>query len=296
MPAQPQRRGHTGLWILLTIAALGAGFAAGWVTVSLRGNPAAPSEAGGDSGPDGALDKVVALGRIEPKDDVLSVGVSVPDRIAQLKVQEGNHVEKGQLLAVLDSETLRELERKVAEAQLEEAKKRLQAITASGNAQIHVEEIRGEQIEEVEPLEIEAQKTKIDFLKAQEENAKRDYERYVAAGDTVADQDKEKQRLLRNQIHAELVAAECQYKKMSKGQELNRSLAKAQLESAKAELKRNQSAISLELLEQQIAQANERLKETQVRRPRAARSSASTFTKASWSAASPSCSWPTPRK
>src|SRR5262249_12377294 len=57
--------------------------------------------------------------------------------------------------------------------------------------------------------------------------------------------------------------------KLVKSGELNRTLADAQLQAAKAELKREQSAISLTLLDKQIEQANERLKETELRAPSA---------------------------
>jgi multidrug efflux pump subunit AcrA (membrane-fusion protein) len=234
MPAQPEKRGRSAFWgIVLTITII-IGLAGGGIAFYLHYYTRSTPETGGDREPGGALDKVVALGRIEPKDSILSLGVPTPDRIDRIAVTEGMHVKKGQLLAVLDSEIVREQERKVAMIQREQAEKRLQAITASGEAQIRVEEVRRDQIEQVEPLEIEAQDTKIKYLQAQEKNAQKDYERYLAAGDTIADQDKEKQRLLLNQIQTELIAAQCQHKKMLKSRELNRTLARAQLEAAHA--------------------------------------------------------------
>jgi HlyD family secretion protein len=269
MPPQPKKRGRATLWMLLLLAAAGIGFAAGWYGVHFYDHDNTPPEPAAALRSSGVLDKVVALGRIEPKDGVLSLGVPTPDRISYLKVSEGAEVAKGQVLAILDSAALRELERSLAVIQREQAEQRLKAVTASGKAQIRVEEARREQVEKVEPIEIKALESKITFLQAQEENAQKDYQRYLAAGDTIAQQDKEKQRLLRNQVRAELIAAQCQRDKLVKSGELNRSLADAQLEAAKAELTRGQSAISLELLDKQIEQANERLKETELRAPSA---------------------------
>ena len=268
MPAKTEKRGRTSFGLLLTLGALAVGFAAGGAAVYLYGKHTASADSGdGGEEPVGNLDKIVALGRIEPRDGVLSLGVPTPDRIARLNVSEGQHVKRGDLLAVLDSEVLRKRERKLAVIQRDQAEKRLRATTEAGQAQIRVEEARRDQMEQVEPVEVEAQDSKIKFLQAQEANAQKDYERYKAAGDTIAEQDREKQRLLLNQVHTELIAAQCQLRKILKSRDLNRTLAEAQLEAARAELRRGQSAISLELLAQQIAQADERIKETELSAP-----------------------------
>ena len=184
--------------------AVAVGFLLGGVAVYLYGNLGAKSESQGVAESSGVLDKVVALGRIEPRDGIRSLGVPTPDRIAEIKVKEGDRVVKDQELMVLDGEVMRELDRKLSALQRDQAAKRLNAITASGEAQIRVEQVRQEQIETVEPLEIEAQDSTIRFLQAREKNARKDCERYNAAGDTIAEQDKEKQRLLLDQIQAEL--------------------------------------------------------------------------------------------
>jgi HlyD family secretion protein len=269
MPPQPEKRGHAMLWATLLIVAAGIGFAAGWYGVHLYDRENAASGPPDVPEPSVVFDKVVALGRIEPKDGILSLGVGAPDRISQIKVREGSEVNKGQLLAVFDSAVLREMERSLAVIQRDQAEKRLDAVKASGEVQVRVEELRRDEVEQVEPIEIKSLESKIKFLQAQEENAQKDYERYLAAGDTIAQQDKEKQRLLRNQVQAELIAAQCQLQKMVKSRSLNRNLADAQLEAARAELQRGQTAISLDVLNKQIEQADERLKETQLRAPSA---------------------------
>jgi HlyD family secretion protein len=269
MPAQPRKSGRAVFWVALTVLALIAGFVLGGIAVYRYGIPNTPPETttGADLGRE--LDKVTALGRIQPKDGVLALGVPAPDRIRHIKVQEGDEVKKGELLAELDGQILREMERELAIIQRDQAEKRLKAVTDSGEAQVRVEEIRRDQIEQLEPLEIDAQKGKIKFLQSRRMNAQKDYERYLAAGDTVAEQDKEKQRLLLDQIETELSEAESQQRKLRESRQLDRKLAASQLEAARAELERARSAISLEVLSKQISQADERLKDTELRAPTA---------------------------
>jgi HlyD family secretion protein len=267
MPPPTENHGRAFHWLPLLFGALLVGFALGGAGVYyyFPNRAAPPPDAAAE--PTLALDKVVALGRIEPRDGILSLGVPTPDRLRRLKVSEGEHVAKRQTLAILDSEAMRELERKLALIQREQAEKRLKAVTASGDAQIRVEELRREQIEQLEPIEIKALRSKIDYLKAREKNAQQNYRRYVAAGDTIAEQDKEKQELAGQQVRTELIATQSQLEKLLKSSELNRHLAGAQLLAARAELKQSQSAISLDLLDMQVSQADERLKETQIHAP-----------------------------
>lgn len=268
MPAPHPKGGRAILWVPLLLAVLVLGFALGGACVYYYAHTHEPTPSpAGEPEPSAALDKVVALGRIEPKDGILSLGVPTPDRIREIKVTEGDLVKKGSPLAILDSEMMRDLERESAVLTRDQAARRLEAITQSGEAQIHVEEVRLEQIAELEPIEIKALESKIKLLQEQEKNAQLNYERYVAAGDTIADQDKEKQKLARQQIQAELVATKSQMEKLRKSSELNRSLARAQLQAARAELKQSQSTISLAMLDTQIRQAQERLKETQIHAP-----------------------------
>jgi len=70
---------------------------------------------------------ITALGRLEPKDGVLRVsGPSLPVVvIAELRVEEGDFVEEGQVLAVLDSHALRKAKLEEARAELDSAEREL---------------------------------------------------------------------------------------------------------------------------------------------------------------------------
>lgn len=268
MPAQTEKGSRAVLWIPLLLVASVLGFALGGFCVYfyVRGNDTPPPDRTAESST--ALGPVVALGRIEPRDGILSLGVPNPDRIREIEVEEDDLVVEGQTLAVLDSEAMRKLDIDIACIQRAQADKRRKAIEANGKAQIHVEEVRRDQIRQLEPIEMRALQSKIEFLKAQKENAEQNCKRYVAAGDTVADQDREKQELALRQVQTELTATECRKDKLHESTALNLKVANAQLEAARAELKQNLSAISLDLLDTQVQQARERLEETRILAPR----------------------------
>lgn len=269
MPPRSEKRGGASFWILLCILCLGLGTGMGVAGVryfSKNDQEPPPQET------PGPLDKpptVAGLGRIEPKDGIVSVGVPTPDRIASIKVHEGKVVKQGDVLAVLDSEVQRKQELELAEIQFKEARHRLDAVRASGEASIRVEELHSQQVEQLEPIELKSLEAKIKLLEQQQEQAKKDYDRYVSLrGDNiVSDQDREKQRLLLKQVETDLSAAELQRDKLKQTSKLNRMLAKAELEAAREKLKRGESEISLDLLKQQIEQAQQRLKDARVVAP-----------------------------
>jgi HlyD family secretion protein len=272
MPAASENGGRAILWGPLLVVAAVVGFGFGGASVYFYLHYYAGLDEMTDTSAESSeeIDKVVALGRIEPKDGVVPVGVPTPDRIRDIpnNVYEGATVKKDEVLTILDSEALRKLELDLAKLQLKQAEKRLDAIEKNGKAQIRVQELRGDQIKELEPLEREALESKIKFLKAEVENAKKNTERYANAGDTISKQDIEKQDLALQQVQAELEATQSQLRQLRKSNDLKRDMAKAQLLAAEAELKQTKSAIDLDLLNTHIDQAKERLKDTRLLAPR----------------------------
>lgn len=272
MPAPSEKGGRAISWGSL-LAAIIVGFALGGLCVhyyfgeqTARTTTDAATQKSSET-EKGGEQIVPALGRIEPMDGVLMLGVAAPDRILKMLVKEGQRVQSGDKLVDLEGETLRNLEEKSVEIQRQEAEKRRKAILASGNAQVHVEEARLQQAERLGKLEIEAQQSKMDYLRVQAANAKKDYERLERIGDTIAEQDKEKQRLLWRQAEEELSAAEKQYKKLQEEQPLDRQLIEARRLSAQAEMERGLSTISVDALNNQTAQAKARREAARVTAP-----------------------------
>ncbi len=263
MPAPSEKSGGTIFWRSLLVCAILLGFVSGGLcvyfyrqefnaTAAMGGGETAQTKASSDGV------EPTALGRIEPKDGILWLGVPTPDRIAKILVQEGQRVTSRTQLVELESETLRQLEEEASEIQRKEAMKRLKAIQASGKAQIKVEQLRLKQVERFGPLEIELQRRKIQFLQSRLANAEEDYKRLEKSGDTIAAQQKDKQRLLSQQAEEELTAAQTQHQKLLEAQPLDVKLAKARVVAARAEMERSQSMISVDLLNNQTAQAKAR--------------------------------------
>ena len=272
MPAPSEKGGQAVLGGSLFFFAIVIGFVLGGLSVYyyVGENPAKPTTETSSSPASSELEKeevIPALGRIEPRDGTLALGVPVPDRITKIRVKEGQLVRGGEQLIDLESEALRRLEERSSEIQADEAEKRRKAILAAGKAQIRLEEVRLLQARQLSPLEIEGQQSKIEFLRVQEANAKKDYERLVKTGDTIAKQDIEKQKLLWRQAQEELNAAEKQYQRLLVAQPLDLQMADARREVAQAELERSQSTISLDLLNNQTAQAKARREAARVTAP-----------------------------
>ncbi|MHB1422748.1 MAG: efflux RND transporter periplasmic adaptor subunit [Gemmataceae bacterium] len=267
MPAQSERS-RLGIFLGAILSALVLGFAIGvcgdYFFLNRLINKLPPEQ---ECAPRKKTHLVEARGRIKPRDGILSLGVPTPDRIREIKVHEGDRVKERDKLVILDSEILQELEVEAANIQSEQAKKRLKDITANGKAQIHVAEIRLAQIKPLETIQIKALKSKIAFLKAQEKNAQENYKRFVAVGDSIADQDREKQELATRQIAAERIATDSELEKLTTSSALNFRLAEAQLQAARAELRQSKSSISLPLLDTHVKQAREHLKDSRILAP-----------------------------
>lgn len=272
MPAQFESRSRAAVWFWLTVLAVALVIVQGEIAVYWylhlgEEKKASPSGGAADTGNAASTAPVSALGHIEPEDGLLSLGVATPDRIKKINVREGDSVAERQELVVLEGKELRDLEYKLAKIQERQAKVRLDALTASGEAQIQVEKLRREQIEKGEAPDRQALESKIKYLEAQKTNAQKDLEHYTAVKDIVAEQTVSKQRLLRDQIDSELDAARKQLTKMRTTQRLSLRLADAQIKAAQAELERGQSSFSRDQLQTQLQLAGERLKATELRAP-----------------------------
>ena len=79
---------------------------------------------------------VTALGRVTPGRGVISIAAQPGSRILKLDAAEGKKVSAGEILATLDTYPLRLAESDAAKVALDEARERLDAETAYGEAQV----------------------------------------------------------------------------------------------------------------------------------------------------------------
>ena len=112
---------------------------------------------------------VTALGRLEPQGGVIQVAAptssmsSVGGRVARILVREGDRVEAGQVIAIMDSGERLQAAVVQAEAQVQEAQSRLVQVQAGAK-----------------PADIDAERANVDRLQAELQNAQREYARYLS--------------------------------------------------------------------------------------------------------------------
>jgi HlyD family secretion protein len=209
---------------------------------------------------------VTSLGRLEPAGGVIPLGVAGPDRLAMILVEEGDWVSQGQAVAYLESEADRQTEKDLAYSQLQEAKERLAAVTLAMNKQIAEAQLQLQQVQEVEPRDIQSQEAKVSVLTEQLTNATRNLKRLRSLQtSSVPQQELERHELLVAQAQGELNAARALLKKTTSGHDLHVLAAKAQLETLAAGLARAEKEVPLRSLEQSLRVAEERLKHTVIR-------------------------------
>ncbi|MEO0430298.1 MAG: efflux RND transporter periplasmic adaptor subunit [Cyanobacteria bacterium J06656_5] len=109
---------------------------------------------------------VAALGRIEPKSEVIDIAAAETGVLARMLVAEGSQVEAGQILAELDMYDVRKAERDYAASQLTEAQQTLAAERDLGAARIAEANTKAGQIDQPQIQAIEAQAAKIRSLDA----------------------------------------------------------------------------------------------------------------------------------
>jgi HlyD family secretion protein len=253
---------------------LAVGFAAGYQAYPWSHAPTGPGEARGrgqeTQGATGATvrpQKVVALGRLEPRGGVIHLGAMTGDRLAKLEVHEGDQVKAGQELAYLESHALRQSELALAEAQLKDAEKRQRAEVSFGQAQVREAELAVKQLE-TQPLELRAQQARIESLEANLNMAQRDLERLQGLdAKLVSPKEREHQQLLVTRATEELEAARAQLDQLAATQEINRLLAAAKLQTAQAAIPRLEAAVQLESAKHNIALARARVEQAVLRAP-----------------------------
>lgn len=137
----PKQNRYPFKWFLLLVAVLAI---AGWLVKDrlVDSLPISRPKSAADM-VQPKIEKVVSLGRLEPEGEVIEVAGpsgSGDARVQSLAVDVGDHVEAGQVLAVLDNNEQLQTEQAVAKAQVEQAHVRLQQsrlIASTTYAQLH---------------------------------------------------------------------------------------------------------------------------------------------------------------
>ncbi|MDR3637615.1 MAG: HlyD family efflux transporter periplasmic adaptor subunit [Isosphaeraceae bacterium] len=199
---------------------------------------------------------IKALGRIQPEGGVVSITGSPGTRIAKIQVREGGAVAANDELFRLDTFDVLDANCRSAEAQLEEAKELLvaeQENTAQLEKQLALEK---EQLQDLDPLDIEAQGEKLKALElklAHEEGESRRLNALrEAKSSLVSEQELTAQGLLVEGARAERNGARALLQKLKAGHALGLEKLKLQqrqlpIASRKAQLSARQKSLAAAL-------------------------------------------------
>jgi HlyD family secretion protein len=173
--------------------------------------------------------QITALGRLEPEAEIIRVAVPLAldgDRVAQLQVQEGDSVQKGQLLAIMDS-------RDTLKSALVEAQERVN-IAQAKLAQVRAGAKAGE---------IQAQRATIQQLQAQLDGERAAQDQVIARIEAQWLGDRTAQSALIQKLTAELRNAQIEYQRYRQLSQ-DGAVADSQLDSKQLALESAQQQLS----------------------------------------------------
>jgi HlyD family secretion protein len=277
----PVRRKATrkllGLLVLMGAMSAGSGFLAHqWQLQAYFQPPIDPLRAPqGDATAVAATNRlaVAALGRLEPEGEVIDVGAPAGDRLGRLLVVEGQPVQTGEVLGYLETYAERRAEKEWIASQLHEARTRLEAETAHGEALIGEADLAIKQVEEVQLLDIQAQEAKVRVLEEELSNANRELNRIKALRGTGAasPQETDSKSTAVNRAKDELLSARAVRDRLKVARDINLLQARAQLLTARANLAKVKSTIPVASLAKNLVLAENRESLTVLRAPRPGR-------------------------
>ena len=203
---------------------------------------------------------VTALGRLEPQGEIIQISVSSDARgnqIEELLVKEGDEIEKGQLIAVLDSRERLEAALNQAQEQVRVARANLAQVEAGAKTgEIKAQEAAIARIEAERSSNILAQEATVSRIEAEVNNARVEYQRYeqLYRDGAISASEKDSKYLTLKTAQEQLAEAKATLNRIKSSQQLQLAEAKATLNKiaevrpvdiavAKAEVKQAQAAV-----------------------------------------------------
>ena len=203
---------------------------------------------------------VTALGRLEPQGEIIQISVSSDtqgNQIEELLVKEGDEIEKGQLIAVLDSRERLETALNQAQEQVRVARANLAQVEAGAKTgEIQAQEAAIARIEAERSSNILAQEATVSRIEAEVNNARVEYQRYeqLYKDGAISASEKDSKYLTLKTAQEQLAEAKATLNRIKSSQQLQLAEAKATLNKiaevrpvdiavAKAEVKQAQAAV-----------------------------------------------------
>ena len=216
---------------------------------------------------------VAALGRLEPESEILDIGALSGTRLERLLVVEGQRVKVNDELAYLETHDEQRAARDHVAAKLAEARRQRASQERYGTAAVTDAEVRLQEIRELRPVEIEAQRARVRAAEVAVQTTEKELERHRNLMDTgVVSQDKLDDQLLRTrQAEENFSVATAILDEMTKSFELDLRLGESRILLVREESARALAAIPVQSLERSLDLETARLERTIIRAPRDAR-------------------------
>lgn len=179
---------------------------------------------------------ITALGRLEPQGEVikLSAPSNASNRVEQLLVQEGDRVEKGQVIAILDSRDRLQAAYEQAQDEVRVAQARLDLTQAGAKrGELNAQRAEIERLQAQRQGDIAAQTATISRLSSEVRNAEIEYQRYESLyqSGAISASERDRRRLTLETSQKSLQEAQAVLSRI-------RSTTPAQLSQAQANLER----------------------------------------------------------
>ncbi|MEM1238711.1 MAG: efflux RND transporter periplasmic adaptor subunit [Cyanobacteria bacterium P01_H01_bin.26] len=212
---------------------------------------------------------VAALGRIEPKSEVIDVAAAETGVLARLLVDEGAQVQAGEVLAELDMYAIRKAERDYAASQLGEAQRTLAAENSLGAARIVEATTQAGQIDQPQIQAIAAQAAEIRSLEARLSLANIDLARFenLLSQGAITQQEFDRQQTEVNELLSDIANAKATKTQLELARDTALENAAAQVSMAEADLQLASVESGVEAARQNLALADARLERTVVTAP-----------------------------
>jgi HlyD family secretion protein len=265
MHSRPVRAGRTWETVLALLFALAAGGAGGYL-LGNRGNSPSPAAEGQPQ----RIDKVTALGRLQPAGGVVPVYGPPGDRIARLfPVAPGRLLEEGEPIAELASRGDRLKEVQISETQQQETATAQKFARIAGEKKVQAARAELEQSRANKGSDIASLEAKEKYVQLQAKAAGRQVERLKSlrkSGVTVAEEDLEKAELV-NQAEAELAATQATIRKTLTTYEETEKAATARIAAAQADLDEALARVPLKSTEEKLELARQVSNNTSIKAP-----------------------------
>lgn len=213
--------------------------------------------------------RVSALGRLMPGTEIVEVGGLSGSRVARLSVQEGQQVRKGDILAILDEQPVRQAVRDRAAARLSEARSLREIEIRLATVGLEESKLLEQRVGEVSPLEIAAQEATVKRLEVDLATAERQLVRLqgLKTQSVLSVVELDDQARLVESRKQELQAARHTLHRMTAAFALDRKTSATQVLTAEARLKKAEFESLVSSLEGELAVAQAELDRAVVRAP-----------------------------